>query len=50
MMKEVQRVVAQEDDKAPVDPSRQVEQIGEERRHAVLMVDSWHQNVLNDVE
>ena len=50
MMEEVERVVSQEDDEAPVDPSRKVEQVGEECRHSVLVIDSWHQNVLDDVE
>lgn len=46
----MQRVVAQEDDHAPVKPGRKVEEIGEECRCVVRVVDHRHEDILNDVE
>ena len=50
MVQEMQCIVAQESDDAPVDSGRQIEEICEERRCAVLMIDNRHEDVLDDVK
>lgn len=49
-MQEMQRIVAQEDDQAPIDPCRQVQEIRDERRQSIRVVDGRHQDVLHNVE